>query len=100
MLGFLRHHQPTVLLWLVEFDKALLCMYFGRLVVRYEPQHARHRLLIFGFGVYKLVIKEAMACMLGFLRHRQPTRQGRVLRSVRARFLVCRLLFRRRGWRV
>ncbi len=48
MLGFLRHHQPTVLLfflWLVEFGAFLLHRNLGRLVVTKEPQHANHCLL-------------------------------------------------------
>ncbi len=42
MLGFLRHHQPTVLclfLWLAEVGESLLHTHVGRLVVRHEPQH-------------------------------------------------------------
>ncbi len=45
MLGFVPHHQPTVLclfLWSVEFDESLLHSYFGRLVVTKEPQHDDH----------------------------------------------------------
>ncbi len=44
-------YHSLLFLWLVEFNRTLLHKHLGRLVVRYEPQHAYHLLLIFALGL-------------------------------------------------